>query len=231
LQRKPEANFDVTQALAEGQLREGHAQIFLQMGERFCGVVRRVTRDAATKCVQRKKTHQLRENKFADVHWESPRPKSHRVRRQCRCCRRWTVRQRRLKGVSKRASADQLAALLGPEFTFPRVDPCGPGVRIVGIPAHHGGVAVVRQRDGYALAGGPNREGTNRAVVILPTKAVLPSWDSATEVPRTAFPTVSRRIVVHPRSGLSDVSADANGTIIEAECEVPRLRLVYPGRL
>jgi hypothetical protein len=56
-------------------------------------------------------------------------------------------------------------------------------------------------------------------VVILPTKAILPSWDSATEVPRTAFPTASRRIVVHPRSGLSDVSADANGTIIEAECE------------
>src|SRR5260370_38791801 len=46
------------------------------MGERFCGVVRRVTRDAATKCVRRKKIHQLRENKFADVHWESPRPKS-----------------------------------------------------------------------------------------------------------------------------------------------------------
>jgi hypothetical protein len=28
-----------------------------------------------------------------------------------------------LKGVSTRASADQLAALLGPELTFPRVDP------------------------------------------------------------------------------------------------------------
>ena len=65
---RAQANFDVTQALAEGQLREGHAQILIQMGERFCGVVRRVTRDAATKCVQRKKIHQLRENKFADVH-------------------------------------------------------------------------------------------------------------------------------------------------------------------
>ena len=73
---RAQANFDVTQALAEGQLREGHAQILIQMGERFCGVVRRVTRDAATKCVQRKKIHQLRENKFADVHWESPRPQS-----------------------------------------------------------------------------------------------------------------------------------------------------------
>jgi hypothetical protein len=44
---RAQANFDVTQALAVGQLREGHAQILIQMGERFCGVVRRVTRDAA----------------------------------------------------------------------------------------------------------------------------------------------------------------------------------------
>src|SRR5271169_6137964 len=35
---RAQANFDVTQALAEGQLREGHAQILIQMGERFCGV-------------------------------------------------------------------------------------------------------------------------------------------------------------------------------------------------
>jgi hypothetical protein len=40
-----------------------------------------------------------------------------------------------------------------------------------------------------------------------------------------------RRIVVHPRSGLGDVSADANSTIIEAECKGGAIETRHPGRL
>jgi hypothetical protein len=40
-----------------------------------------------------------------------------------------------------------------------------------------------------------------------------------------------RRIVIHPRSGLSDVTADANGTIIEAECKGGAIETRHPGRL
>src|SRR5271169_982617 len=65
---RAQTNFDVTETLAEGQLREGHAQILVQMREGFCRVARRVTRDAATKCVERQKLHELRENKLADEH-------------------------------------------------------------------------------------------------------------------------------------------------------------------
>jgi hypothetical protein len=40
-----------------------------------------------------------------------------------------------------------------------------------------------------------------------------------------------RRVVVHPRSGVSDVTADANGTTIEAECKGGTIRTRHPGRL
>jgi hypothetical protein len=40
-----------------------------------------------------------------------------------------------------------------------------------------------------------------------------------------------RRIVVHPQSGLSDVTADANGTIIEAECKGGAVQTRHPRRL
>jgi hypothetical protein len=39
------------------------------------------------------------------------------------------------------------------------------------------------------------------------------------------------RVVIHPRSGLSDVTADANGTIIEAECKGGVVRTRHPGHL
>lgn len=40
-----------------------------------------------------------------------------------------------------------------------------------------------------------------------------------------------RRIVIHPQSGLSDVTADANGTTIEAECKGGAIETRPPGRL
>jgi hypothetical protein len=40
-----------------------------------------------------------------------------------------------------------------------------------------------------------------------------------------------RRIVVHPRSGLSDVTADADGMTIEAECKGGAIETRHPGRL
>ncbi|NEU97495.1 hypothetical protein [Bradyrhizobium uaiense] len=40
-----------------------------------------------------------------------------------------------------------------------------------------------------------------------------------------------RRIVVHPQSGLSDVTAVANGTTIEAECKGGTIATRHPGRL
>jgi hypothetical protein len=53
---------------------------------------------------------------------------------------------------------------------------------------------------------------------------------------RTAFAgtfedTEGRRIVVHPRSGLSDVTADAQGMMIEAECKGGAIQTRHPGRL
>jgi hypothetical protein len=40
-----------------------------------------------------------------------------------------------------------------------------------------------------------------------------------------------RRIVIHPRAGLSDVTADANGVSIEAECKGGAIETSHPGRL
>jgi hypothetical protein len=53
---------------------------------------------------------------------------------------------------------------------------------------------------------------------------------------RTAFAgtfedTDGRRIVVHPQSGKSDVTADASGEIIEAECKGGAIETRHPGRL
>jgi len=40
-----------------------------------------------------------------------------------------------------------------------------------------------------------------------------------------------RRVIIHPRSGVSDVTADANGTTIEAECKGGAIETRHPGRL
>ena len=48
-----------------------------------------------------------------------------------------------LSGVANRAGADQLVARLGPDTIAAGEDPRRPAVRVVGRPAHDGGVAVV----------------------------------------------------------------------------------------
>jgi hypothetical protein len=40
-----------------------------------------------------------------------------------------------------------------------------------------------------------------------------------------------RQIVIHPRSGLSDLTAEANGVRIEAECKGGAIETRHPGRL
>jgi hypothetical protein len=65
---RAQTNVDVAQALAEGQLGKGHAQKLIQMRKSLGGVVRRISRHATTKCVQRQKIHELRENQFTDKH-------------------------------------------------------------------------------------------------------------------------------------------------------------------
>ena len=67
-----------------------------------------------------------------------------------------------LSGLSNRAGADQLAALLGPDIAAAGVDPRRPGEPVVDNPAHDGGLAVGRQRDGPALLGGSNHVGADQ---------------------------------------------------------------------
>lgn len=40
-----------------------------------------------------------------------------------------------------------------------------------------------------------------------------------------------RRVIVHPQSGLSDVTAEADGIVIEAECKGGAIETRHPGRL
>ena len=40
-----------------------------------------------------------------------------------------------------------------------------------------------------------------------------------------------RRVIIHPRSGVSDVTADADGMTIEAECRGGAVETRHPGRL
>jgi hypothetical protein len=71
-----------------------------------------------------------------------------------------------LAGVSNRAGA--LAALLGPDTIAADVDPR----RVVGGPAHNGGIAVAGQRDRNALLGvGSNRAGADQLALLGPDAA------------------------------------------------------------
>ena len=55
--------------------------------------------------------------------------------------------RRALKGGSYCTCANQLTALLRPDTAATGKKPCCPGVRVVGISTHDGGIAVVGQRD------------------------------------------------------------------------------------
>jgi hypothetical protein len=59
-------------------------------------------------------------------------------------------------------------SFLGPDTAAAGVDPRRPSVRVVAIPAHDGGVAVARQRDGLALDGTANGAGADQLRSLLP---------------------------------------------------------------
>jgi len=113
-----------------------------------------------------------------------------------------------LSGVSNRSGTDQLGT---PDSPPARVDPRRPSVQVVKRSAHDRGAAVGGQPDGDTLGGVANRAGADQLFAQLgpdiaaarvdprrpsvqvvkspPTMAVLPSSDSATEMPWAAFPT------------------------------------------
>ena len=65
-------DFDIAQAVAKGQLRKGHAQELIQMGECLGGIVRWISLDTPPKRVQRKKVHHLGECQLAGEHGADP---------------------------------------------------------------------------------------------------------------------------------------------------------------
>src|SRR3974377_1099621 len=65
-------DFDIAQAVAKGQLRKGHAQELIEMGECLGGIVRWISLDTPPKRVQRKKVHHLGECQLAGEHGANP---------------------------------------------------------------------------------------------------------------------------------------------------------------
>ena len=65
---RTQARFDVAQALAIGQLREGHRQILIPAGEASQPRIALIPRDATAKLTIRKEADQLREDGSTLVH-------------------------------------------------------------------------------------------------------------------------------------------------------------------
>src|SRR5262249_25256382 len=72
-----------------------------------------------------------------------------------------------LPGWSNGARAEQLVPLLGPPAAAAGEHPRGADTTAVEKPAHDGGVATARQRDGGALRGGPTRAGSDQLAALL----------------------------------------------------------------
>src|SRR5579864_1256579 len=68
-----QTRFDVAQALAIGQLREGHREVLVETREPLDLVLAGIAHDAAMKRVQRQMLHHLREHELAQVHRYLPR--------------------------------------------------------------------------------------------------------------------------------------------------------------
>lgn len=68
-----QTRFDVAQALAIGQLREGHAEVLVETRESLDLVLAGIAHDAAVKRVQWQMLHHLREHELAQVHRYLPR--------------------------------------------------------------------------------------------------------------------------------------------------------------
>src|SRR5579864_5261866 len=68
-----QTRFDVAQALAIGQLREGHREVLVETREPLDLVLAGIAHDAAMKRVQRQMLQHLREHELAQVHRYLPR--------------------------------------------------------------------------------------------------------------------------------------------------------------
>jgi hypothetical protein len=68
-----QTRFDVAQALAIGQLREGHAKVLVETRESLDLVLARIAHNGSVKRVQRQMLHHLREHELAQVHRCLPR--------------------------------------------------------------------------------------------------------------------------------------------------------------
>jgi hypothetical protein len=92
-----------------------------------------------------------------------------------------------LGGGSNSTGADELRSLLGPDAVAAGVDPRRPGVQVVIISAHDGGVAVTGQRDGVALppaaSGVLNRAGADQFASLLAPDTVAEGVDPRRPVP------------------------------------------------
>jgi hypothetical protein len=92
-----------------------------------------------------------------------------------------------LAGGSSRAGAGQLAALLAPDSAAAGVDPRRTRTRVVGNPAHDGGVAVAGQRDGDALARVSNRAGADQLAALLAPDSAAAGVDPRRTGTRVVF--------------------------------------------
>ena len=76
---RPQADLDIAQALAVGELGEGHAKELVETGKGFDVAVALITPDTAAEAVHRQVGHELREDVIAGIHgaelpgcgWES----------------------------------------------------------------------------------------------------------------------------------------------------------------
>jgi hypothetical protein len=92
-----------------------------------------------------------------------------------------------LLGLSDRAGADQLVALLGPGAVASDEDPHRSDTIVVGHPAYDGGVAVAGKRNGLALLGLSDRAGAEQLGALLGPDAI-----AAGEDPRCSKTTAER---------------------------------------
>ena len=63
-----QADFDIAQTFAIGDLSKRHAEVLIEAGELFYFVIALISGNAAAKGVQWHEVHDLRENEFAGVH-------------------------------------------------------------------------------------------------------------------------------------------------------------------
>ena len=85
---RSQASLDVAQALAVGELGEGHAEILVEAGEARGLVITAIARHAATESMAGQMIHDLRKDEFADVHASLPNLRAGSTLRRIRCLNR-----------------------------------------------------------------------------------------------------------------------------------------------